>query len=191
MADRSNGYEAIARAFMRARNSAIGPETVLHWARRLPSGAAVLDLGCGNGVPISKALLDAGFAVHGIDASQAMVGEFRRLFPDTAVECCAVEHSEFFQRTFDGIVAWGLMFLLPEETQRVVIGKMARALGRDGELLFTAPRQACAWNDAMTGLPSVSLGEEVYAREMAAHGLVVTGHDEDAGQNYYYFARKL
>ena len=36
--------------------------------------------------------------------------------------------------------------------------------------------------DGMTGLPSVSLGYDVYAQELAAHGLVLVGNDEDEGQ---------
>ena len=43
----------------------------------------------------------------------------------------------------------------------------------------------------MTGLPSISLGHEVYEQELSAHGLVLVGNDEDEGQNYYYFATRL
>ena len=90
----------------------------------------------------------------------------------------------------DAAVAWGLMFLLRPETQRSLIGKVARALNPRGQFLFTSPRQACTWTDGMTGLPSVSLGRETYERELAAHGLVLGGNAEDEGENYYYFATK-
>ena len=191
MADRSNGYEEYAEDFLRARSSAIGPNAVLRWAARLQPRASILELGCGSGVPISRALMGAGFAVYGIDASPKLIAAFRRWCPGAVLECAAVEDSDFFQRRFDAVVAWGLMFLLPPETQRVVIGKAARALERGGQLLFTAPKQICEWNDAVTGLPSVSLGKDAYVREMAAHGLALVGHDEDEGQNYYYFGSKL
>jgi hypothetical protein len=42
-------------------------------------------------------------------------------FPNALAECSAVEDSEFFQRKFDGVVAWGLLFLLPPGIQSVVI----------------------------------------------------------------------
>jgi hypothetical protein len=45
--------------------------------------------------------------------------------------------------------------------------------------------------DAMTGLPSISLGHDGYADELANHGLALVGNDEDDGQNYYYFAAKF
>jgi SAM-dependent methyltransferase len=38
----------------------------------LSAGARVLDIGCGSGL-LARKLLDAGFAVHGVDASPAMI----------------------------------------------------------------------------------------------------------------------
>lgn len=188
--DKSNGYEAIAEAFAGARTLSIGPAVVRQWLRRVPSGAAILDLGCGWGVPISEVLLQEGFLVYGVDASETLVGKFRRRFPEAIVECEAVEDSAFFNRTFEAVVAWGLLFLLSAETQRRLLAKVATALKRDGHLLFTSPKEACSWTDGMTGLPSLSLGHHAYARELSAQGLSLVGNTEDEGQNYYYFATK-
>jgi hypothetical protein len=82
------------------------------------------------------------------------------------------------------------MFLLTAETQRSLIDKVARAMNRQGSFLFTSPRRACSWIDVMTGLPSISLGHEVYEQELASHGLALVGNAEDEGENYYYFATK-
>src|SRR5580658_153445 len=54
--DPSNGYEEIAAQFIAARNGRIGAATVREWGRTLPAGSAVLDLGCGHGVPVSQTL---------------------------------------------------------------------------------------------------------------------------------------
>ena len=83
------------------------------------------------------------------------------------------------------------MFILPSYVQRMLIGKVARALNRNGQFLFTSPSEVCSWIDGMTGLPSISLGQDVYLQELAANGLELVGNDEDEGQNYYYFASKL
>jgi 2-polyprenyl-3-methyl-5-hydroxy-6-metoxy-1,4-benzoquinol methylase len=189
--DRSNGYEAIAAEYARVRTPDIGPRIVRSWAKGLPAGASILDIGCGHGIPISEALIQDGFAVYGVDAAPALVAKFRERFPDAAVECRPVEDSLFFSRSFDAVVAWGLFFLLTVEAQRRLIGKVAQALDRHGRFLFTSPKQACTWMDAMTGLPSVSLGAAGYAEELALHGLALTGDAEDEGENYYYFATKL
>ena len=46
-----------------------------------------------------------------------------------AVVCEAVEDSRFFDHTFDGDLAWGLMFLLSPEDQRHLIGEDRRDTG--------------------------------------------------------------
>jgi 2-polyprenyl-3-methyl-5-hydroxy-6-metoxy-1,4-benzoquinol methylase len=188
--DASNGYEAIAEAFIRARTPSIGPKVVRKWAAGLQPGASILDIGCGHGVPISEVLLQDGFTICGVDASETLVAKFRERFPGVAVECGSVDESGFFSRTFDAVLAWGLMFILPADTQRRLIGKVARALNCNGRFLFTSPKQACSWMDGMTGLPSLSLGHEVYERELKAHGLQLVGNEEDEGDNYYFFAVK-
>jgi 2-polyprenyl-3-methyl-5-hydroxy-6-metoxy-1,4-benzoquinol methylase len=190
MPDRSNGYESVAEDFIQARNSAIGPPVVRRWAAGLRTGASILDLGCGSGVPISEALLQEGFTIYGVDASATLIARFRERFPHVPLECSLVEESLFFRRRFDAAVAWGLMFLLPADTQRSLIGKVARALHPHGHFLFTAPRETGTWPDGMTGLPSCSLGYEAYERELVAHGFRLVGNDVDEGDNYYYFTVK-
>jgi len=188
--DKSNGYEAIVRSFAEARSPSIGSGIVREWARGLEQGAAILDIGCGNGVPISETLLQEGFDVHGVDASESMVREFRNRFPTVPVECSTVEDSRFFDRKFDAVVAWGLMFLLPADTQRILIGKVASVLNPRGRFLFTSPQEASSWKDGMTGLGSLSLGKEAYEEALREGGLALVRNMLDEGENYYYFARK-
>src|SRR6516165_187568 len=137
----------------------------------LPGGATVLDLGCGTGVPISQALIEHGFNVFGVDASPKIVAAFRASFPAVPVECAAVEDSDFFGRTFDGVIAWGLFFLLDAEVQRKLITKIGRVLQSRGRLLFTAPNESGSFPpDAMTGRPQFSLGYEEYRMALEAEG---------------------
>lgn len=188
--DRSHGYEATAPEFMRRREqSDIGVAVVRTWARSLPRGGSVLDLGCGAGVPISEVLIDEGFAVHGIDTSPTLVAAFRRRFPDAHVACEAVEDTRFFDRTFDGVIAVGLLFLLPAEMQRATIHRVGTALNADGRFLFSAPAQECTWTDVLTGQPSLSLGGGEYQAAITNAGLMLIGEHEDEGGNHYYDTR--
>ena len=93
---------------------------------------------------------------------------------------------------FDGVVAWGLVFLLPPEEQRRLIQRMADILVPEGRLLFTscAGTEPLVWNDAMTGLESRSLGAAEYRSQLAAVGLSVTSEYEDEGKNHYFDAVK-
>jgi 2-polyprenyl-3-methyl-5-hydroxy-6-metoxy-1,4-benzoquinol methylase len=184
--DKSNGYEHIAQRFMAARNPRIGTAVVRDWSHTLPPRSSILDLGCGHGVPISQTLIEERFTVFGVDASPTLVEAFRNRFPDASVECAAAEESPFFQRSFDGIIAWGLLFLLSPQTQCAVIHKVAGALSRNGKFLFTSPKEAVTWRDAMTNRESVSLGAKRYHQLSQAEGLEVVEEGSDDGSNHYY-----
>ncbi len=191
---KSNGYEDVAAEFIagRGRNSSgVGASVVADWSQTLPSGATVLDLGCGTGVPISQALIERGFKVYGVDASPTIVAAFRARFPSVPVECAAVEDSDFFARTFDGVVAWGLFFLLDPEVQLGLIKKVAGVLQSGGRLLFTAPNESGSWPDVMTGRCQFSLGYEEYRKALEAEGMLLVGTHRDEGENHYYLAQKM
>jgi len=196
MTDRSNGYEGVAAEFLagrgnaRTRSKGIGVKAVREWARTLPRGAAVIDLGCGAGFPITEVLVLEGLNVYAIDASPSFVEAFRRNLPGVPVACEAVEDSTFFNRTFDAALAWGLMFLLPAEEQRRLIQRVAGILVPGGRLVFTSCPEPFVWNDAMTGLESRSLGAVEYRSQLTAVGLLMIREYEDEGQNYYFDAVK-
>jgi len=193
--DRSNGYEGVAAEFLAGRGSAhssgIGVEMVRRWAGTLRRGATVIDLGCGSGIPITRELISEGLDVCALDAAPSFVEALRRNFPGVPVVCEAVEESSFFGRTFDAVLAWGLMFLLPTDAQRGVVERVARILVPGGRLLFTSPPKPVVWNDAMTGLESRSLGAEEYRRLLLLGGVQVTREYEDEGENHYFDAVKM
>lgn len=157
---------------------------------RFPPGATVLDIGSGPGEPGTRILQEAGLATYAVDASSTMVAAFRERFPSVPIEQNTVEASEFFNRTFDGVLAWGLLFLIEPAVQALLIEKVARALTPGGRFLFTAPREPLAWLDAMTDLPSRSLGAQTYERLLRDAGLTWVTDAYDEGGNYYYFVER-
>lgn len=185
--DPSHGYDAIAEEFMRVR-SKYGAQVVRAWAESLPKGANVLDMGAGNGLPITRALVDAGVNVSAIDASPKMVSAFRQNFPDVEIGCEPVQTSAFFDQKFDGVVAVGLIFLLTEEDQRSLIAKSAMALKPGGQFLFSAPKEIGEWEDVLTGQVSRSLGEGEYRRHLKANGFEKIETRKDEGGSNYFLA---
>jgi SAM-dependent methyltransferase len=185
--DASAGWDAVADRFAALRSD-IGTEVVRLWSRSLPAGGSVLDVGCGTGLPIAKWLAQQGLALSGIDPSPKLIAAFRQNLPDAAAACEPAERSNFFDRRFDGVLAIGVLFLLPEEAQAAVIRRARHALVPGGRFLFSAPREPCAWNDSLTGRPSRSLGEARYQALLAEAGFQFLESHVDSGANHYFDA---
>lgn len=188
--DKSNGWEAVAKTFIACRNQTIGCEVVREWAAELPPGASILELGCGPGEPLSKILIEGGFALHAIDASPTLMHAFRQRFPKIPTECAAAEASNFFDRDFDAVLAVGLLFLLRPESQEQVIRHVGRVLRPGGRFLFTAPEQILQWEDVLTKRESVSLGYDAYRALLESTGMSIINTCVDEGENFHYSARR-
>ena len=187
--DPSCGYEAHGQAFVAARSDT-GAALVRAWAASLPAGASIVDIGAGAGVPLTAALAASGLDVAAIDAAPSMVAALRERLPHVPVACEAAEDSPFFGRRFDAALMVGVVFLLPPERQARLLRRVGETLRPGGRLLFSAPWQACAWTDALTGGACASLGRTAYARILAEGGLRVVSEHEDEGGNHHFAARK-
>lgn len=185
-------YDEIAAWFADTRRRDTGVPDVTAFARALPQGARVLDLGCGTGVPITQCLLEQGCEVYAIDSSPAMIARFRVAFPGVPAACERIQDSTFFDTTFDGIVAWGVFFHLDRADQEAAIAAIARALKPGGQMFFTSADVEATAESAMHGVPFtyVSLGSAAYARLLRDHGLELTDEHNDAWDNYVYIAAK-
>lgn len=193
--DRSNGYEAVSLEFLAqrgnpVRSTQIGVKEVRKWARTLPRGSSVIDLGCGPGFPITMVLVEEGLQVFGVDAAPSLAAAFRRNLPETPILCESVLGSKLFDRSFDAVLSIGLMFLLTAQEQLRLIQRFAEILVPGGRLLFTSSAKPAVWNDAMTGLESISLGAEEYGKLLGAAGISVAEEYEDVGENHYFDAFK-
>ncbi|MDZ7283097.1 class I SAM-dependent methyltransferase [Sphingomonas sanguinis] len=188
--DQSTGWEAVSDQFVAIR-SQVGTALVRSWAKdRLPRSAAILDIGCGSGVPIAQWLVNDGFSVWGVDASPSLISAYRQNLPDMPAVCEAAQNSSFFDRTFVGVVSIGLIFLLGKGDQRKLLNSVANVLEPGGQFLFSAPREVCRWKDTLTGRASMSLGADAYAAHLTSVGLRLDDCRSDEGGNNYYEAVK-
>jgi hypothetical protein len=55
-----------------------------------------------------------------------------------------------------------------------------------GRLVFTSPAKPVVWNDAMTGLESISVGAERHRKLLRAVGISVADAYEEVGENHYF-----
>ncbi len=103
----------------------------------LPVGSEVLDIGCGSGVPIARALVQRGFRVTGLDGAPEMVALFQRNIPDqTAV--IADMRALSLGRRFAGLLAWDSFFHLCPADQRGMFTRLRTHAAADAVLMFTS-----------------------------------------------------
>ncbi|NTT84849.1 class I SAM-dependent methyltransferase [Tabrizicola fusiformis] len=141
-------------------------------AGQLHPGARVLDLGCGSGHPVAADLLARGFAVTGLDFSEAMLAIARATLP--AGDWIAGDMRDLpVDGPFEAVIAWDSFFHLTGEEQRALIPRIAACLSPGGWFLFTAgPAEGEVWG-AVSGGPvwHASLSPAGYATALQEAGL--------------------
>ena len=187
-------YDLIADWYASERSSRGGITEVTALAAALAPGARVLDIGCGDGVPLTRALVDLGCDVVGVDSSARMLERFRANCPGARCYCGPIQSCDLgTERPFDAAIAWGVLFHLPHAEQAEAIARVADLLVPGGRLLFTSGNEEGATEGApMNGVRFRywSFDVEGYRRLLASHGLELTSVAVDAGNNTYYSATK-
>lgn len=185
-------FEKYALEFLKIRDtSSVGVNTVDQWARSLKTHANVLEIASGGGIPVTRTLINAGLKIRALDSSETLVAAFRDRYPAIPVQCTPVLESDFFQIKYDGVIAIGLIFLLDEADQFILLKKIAQILCPGGSLLFTAPVEAGKWNDVVTGHQCISAGEQIYLSMLKHSGFGDVRHHYDSGNNHYYEVKRI
>jgi SAM-dependent methyltransferase len=116
---------------------------------RLPAGAAVLDLGCGNGVPVARRLAAEGHRVTGVDISQVQIRRARWLVPAATFLRADIATLTLPELAFDAVVCLFTLFHLPLVEQPPLLGRIAGWLRPGGWLLATTGHRD--WTGAEDG----------------------------------------
>src|SRR3954469_12923251 len=110
------GYDRMAEQYT-ASKRALGPETealLVALTRGLAADAAVLDLGCGAGVPVTR-WLAARFAVTSVDLSARQLALARENAPAATFLKADMGQVAFPPASFDAIVSLYAIIHLPRE----------------------------------------------------------------------------
>jgi SAM-dependent methyltransferase len=140
-----------------------------HWLRRfaaaLPAGAAVLDLGCGNGLPVARALAGR-FAVTGVDLSPLQVERARSLVPAARFVCADMTTVELPPASFAGVAAFYSIINVPVSEQPGLLRRIAGWLAPGGHVLATVGRDA--WTGVEENWRGVA-GARMYYSQASVH----------------------
>lgn len=129
-------YDRISQAY---RGDDEPPDRYLSWLGELTPtlapGAAVLDVGCGNGVPSCRWLVEQGFVVTGIDFSTTQISRALRLVPGATFLELDMTEAAFDDSSFDGILALYSTIHVPVDEQPALFERMGSWLRPGGHLL--------------------------------------------------------
>lgn len=103
---------------------------------QLPAGGRVLDTGCGTGLPTTRQLLDAGFAVTGIDISEVMLALARRNAPRADLRRLDLTQVGPELGRFDAVVAFFSLLMLPRTEIPGALARLRDVLVPDGLLVL-------------------------------------------------------
>jgi trans-aconitate methyltransferase len=158
-----------------------------------PEHPAVLDIGCGTGVPIAQYLIEQGCHVSGVDSSSAMIAMCAGRFPDHRWDVADMRTLDLHRR-FGGIVAWDSFFHLSAADQRRMFPIFRRQAAPRAALMFTggpsAGERIGSYRDER--LYHASLDGAEYRELLADNGFEVVAHvadDPGCGMHTVWLAR--
>ena len=129
------GYDRVAERYLATKGD--DPTTIAaleDLAGRLPPGAAVLDLGCGAGVPATR-YLSGRFAVTGVDVSARQLELARRHAPTATFVKADMVAVDFAPGAFDAVVALHSIIHVPREKHAALLRRTSAWLKPEGLLL--------------------------------------------------------
>ena len=130
------GYNTIADRYLAARTRDSEDVRLLdELITRLPTGAKVLDAGCGAGLPISQ-MLSEKFEVTGVDFSEAQIELAKKNVPNATFICQDMTKLDFPDNIFDGICSYYAIIHIPREEHQPLLANFHRMLKPDGLALL-------------------------------------------------------
>jgi cyclopropane fatty-acyl-phospholipid synthase-like methyltransferase len=135
-----NPYDHIAEQWHSNFRGQTYIERVLSYVDRildgLPSGAKVLDLGCGTGNPIAKYIVQRGYQLTGVDQSKEMLRIARQVVSEAELIHANMVEIEFRDK-FSAAVAWDSVFHVERKHHSAIYHKLASSLEIGGRLLLS------------------------------------------------------
>jgi SAM-dependent methyltransferase len=138
------GYDAISVAYrsdegQAAVSSAEDVRRYAGWvadlARRLPRAGRVVDLGCGAGVPATRALTGHGLWILGVDFSAVQLRRARRLVPAASFVLADMAALHLQAASVDAVVSFYALIHVPRADQQALLPRIRTWLRPGGYCL--------------------------------------------------------
>jgi len=146
------GYDAISLAYRSDDGEAASSSGedvgryagwVAELAGLLPTGASVVDLGCGAGIPATGELAGHGLRVIGVDFSTVQLARARRLVPAASLVRADMAALHLRPASVDAVVSFYALIHVPLADQQALFPRIRSWLRPGGYLLAIVG--ACRW----------------------------------------------
>jgi len=132
-----DGYNLIGQKYAEDRATFGSEKYIRQLMKRVRPGGTILDIGCGDGVPIDRALIKQGYRVVGIDIAENQVKRARRNCPEGEFEERDLGELKQGEYQVDGVVCMYTMFHISREEQGERIRVIGTYLPKGGILLVS------------------------------------------------------
>jgi ubiquinone/menaquinone biosynthesis C-methylase UbiE len=156
------GYDAISLAY-RSDGGAAAPSSAedvsryAGWVRELadvlPSGATVVDLGCGAGIPATRQLAEHGLRVLGVDFSTVQLRRARHLVPAASLVQADMTDLHLRSASVDAVVSLYALIHVPLTDQQDLFPRIRRWLRPGGYFLATVGADRWTGTEDYLGAP--------------------------------------
>jgi len=130
------GYDRIAEKYQAIRHTFDNKRELGEFASLLPKNGKVLDVGCGDGVPVAQFLAECGFDVTGIDFSKNMLKLASKNVPKAKFVLKDMTKLDLEIDSFDGLTAFYSIIHVPRERHFFMFQSFHRILKPKGILLI-------------------------------------------------------
>ena len=134
-----SGYDLMAEQYLATKHheDPLALTALEDLASLLPREAAVLDLGCGAGVPVTRWLSDKGFAVTGVDVSARQLDLARSYVPEATFIKADMTEVTFAPDSLDAVVAFHSIIHIPRTEHPALLERIHCWLRPEGAFLAT------------------------------------------------------
>lgn len=129
------GYDQCGENYNNGRKEGSNPELKL-LLERLNSGARVLDIGCGGGIPICRELASK-CEVTGVDISPVQIAQAKGNVPDVRFLCGDIMSMSFPDGSFDAVTSFYAVFHIPKEEHEELFRRIYSWLKPGGFIMVT------------------------------------------------------
>lgn len=132
----ASGYDQIVEAYLRQfGHSAVRDRKFNELVHGLPPHARVLDLGCGQGLPVARDLVTRDFKVTGVDGSNRQIELARRNVPEANFIHADMATVEFPRCSFEAVSAFYSITHVPRDEHAALLKNIAAWLVPGGMFL--------------------------------------------------------